>query len=296
MKAWPFVFAASRTRDYQFVALPEIFDVKSGSLLRDSLEMDEGDPRRIRTASLSSPKGGTLSCVYRSGPIRMENEIHTDSAGRKLLFASGLVVEGQLESLDELSHAIEANSKWFERTLVAFLNSTENWVPTVARSAELQIDRPAQIPGSVRMHASAVAVLSLIAVVLFVLCAGLYLKNRSLESQLIDSRPPAPKSAVDNDRKEGLDSAPSATARVPENDPEKKLTVQPAPTPSQPSSVPEQELEKTQPSMVQPAPTPGLKPHVSQNKPKKIEPKVEPKVEPKIGPKIGPLNIEPEAR
>jgi hypothetical protein len=292
MKAWPFVFAASRTRDYQFVALPEIFDVKSCSALRDSLEMDEGDPKRIRTASLSSPKGGTLSCVYRSGPIRVGNEIHTDSAGRKLLFASGLVVEGQLESLDELSHAIEANSKWFERALIAFLNSSENWTPTVTKSVKLQIDRPAQIPGSVRMHASPVAILSLISILLFVLCAGLYVKNRSLESQLSESRPPTPKSTVESDRKPRLDPVPGVTPRVPLDELVKKSTIQPAPMLSLPSPVPEAEPGKKEPLTAKPAPTSSPSSSAPVAEPERKDPLI---AQPAPTPSLQPPSPVPEA-
>jgi hypothetical protein len=274
MKAWPFMFAASRTLDYQFVALPEIIDLQSSGSLRDRLVMDEDDPGRLRTASLSSSRAQALSCVYRSGPILVGDQAQVDSAGRKLLFASGLVVEDLPETLDEPAQVIDANSQWFEKRLSAFLNSNENWKPIVTKSVRLQIDPPAPSSGSVRMHASPVAILSLISILLFVLCAGLYVKIRSLESQQSVSVPPTPESAADGDRKQSPDSIPGAPARVRENKLENKLIVQPAPTPSLSSPVPGAKADKKEPSIAQPAPTPGLPSAMPEAEAEKKEPSI----------------------
>jgi hypothetical protein len=194
MKAWPFMFAASRTSDYQFVALPDIFDTVSCGSLRDSLAMDEADPKRMRTATLTVSDGRALSCVYRSGPIRLGDEIQVDSAGRKLLFASGLVLEGSPKTLDEPSSVIDANAQWFDGKLISFLNSSKNWTPVATKSFELQGDPPVQIPRRGRGPIIAIAVLLIVSLLLLALCVQLYLKNRSLEAQLRDSRPA---SAVD---------------------------------------------------------------------------------------------------
>jgi hypothetical protein len=228
MKVWPFMFAASRTLDYQFVALPETFDAQSHGSLRDRLEMDEADPKRIRTTSLPSPQGNALSCIYRSGPITVGNEVHVDSAGRKLLFAFGLVVEALPETLDQMSDVLDVTEHSFERRLISFLNSSENWTPIVTKSFDLPIDLPAQISGRFRRLNDPVAILSIAALLLLVLCAGLYLKNQSLEAQLIELRSTVPKSAADGDLKNNPAATPSPTPRIPEDGLETKgpLTIQ----------------------------------------------------------------------
>jgi hypothetical protein len=228
MKVWPFMFAASRTLDYQFVALPEIFDVNSCGSLRDHLKMDEIDPRRIRTASLSAGQSGTLGCVYRSGPILLDDAVHVDPAGRKLLFAFGLVVEALPATLDKLSNVIDATEPLFERGLASFLNSNTKWTPIVTKSFELPIEPPAKRPDGLRKITGPVVGLSLVLLVALGCCALLYLKNRSLESQLIESKSQRSKPPEDGDLKNNPDTAPAITPRVPESELEKRgpLTIE----------------------------------------------------------------------
>ena len=54
MSAWLFMFAASRTSDYQFVMQPEVFDTESCDVLRSQLQLDDSDPARLRTVTVAS--------------------------------------------------------------------------------------------------------------------------------------------------------------------------------------------------------------------------------------------------
>jgi hypothetical protein len=229
MKVWPFMFAASRTMDYQFVALPEIFDLNSCGALRDRLELSEADPVAIKTASLSTRQNRTLSCIYRSGPILMDDVLHTDSAGRKLLFAFGLVVEVLPETIDQLTSVIDATQPLFERGLVSFLNSNATWTPIVTRAFELPIDQPTDVPSGFLKINGPAAVLSLVLLLSLGMCGRLYFENRSLHSQLIEmQRHSSMPSVVDGEPTQNLEPAPSAAPRIPKNELETKgpLTIE----------------------------------------------------------------------
>ena len=69
MSAWLFMFAASRTSDYQFVMQPEVFDTESCDVLRSQLQLDDSDPARLRTVTVPTKQAGDVLCAYRSGPV-----------------------------------------------------------------------------------------------------------------------------------------------------------------------------------------------------------------------------------
>jgi hypothetical protein len=222
------MFAASRTLDYQFVALPEIFDLNSCGALRDLLEVTEVNPIATKTASLSTRQTGSLSCIYRSGPILVDGVTHTDSAGRKLLFAFGLVVEVLPETLDQLTSVIDATQPLFERGLVSFLNSNATWTPIVTRAFELPIDQPADVPGGFQKISGPVAGLSLVLLLALGLCGWLYLENRSLHSQLAESRSQPSKPSANGEATQSPEPTPSVAPRIPKNELETKgpLTIE----------------------------------------------------------------------
>jgi len=91
MKIWPFMIAASRYRDYQFVVCPDFVQSRGGGLaLKNNIEMDDADPTRVRTVVFDDPKLGSIACAYSVGPIGDEGSAQTDSLGRVLRCASGV--------------------------------------------------------------------------------------------------------------------------------------------------------------------------------------------------------------
>jgi hypothetical protein len=217
MNVWPFMFAASKASDYQFVVLPDIFDASNCDALRDRLEIDDTDPRKTRTASLSIKEAGNVSCVYRAGPIVVDNEIRTDSAGRKLLFAFGVVTKeiSAASSLEKLSDLIDASQPLFERGLLSFLNSDKGWIPLVARTIKLDEIQGESGLDQVRKVSNSTIFLSIALLISFGACAFLYSKILSLESQLSTySSRPSPQAAADTVAK-----SPEPTAGSPETPP-----------------------------------------------------------------------------
>jgi len=187
MNVWPFMFAASKTSDYQFVVLPEIFDAASCAALRERLEIDDLDPQKTRTATVTA-KAGSMSCVYRSGPIVVDNNTHTDTAGRKLLFAFGVVTRELPtgSSFARLSDLIDANRPGFEKGLVSFLSSSDKeWKPRVTKAIKLSTEREDRDVDLRQFSMSRISTLLLFGLLVNLgICAGLYWKVSSLEKQL----------------------------------------------------------------------------------------------------------------
>jgi hypothetical protein len=191
MNVWPFMFAASKTADYQFVALPEFLDRGSCDALRKRLEIDDADPKRTRTATTVADQLGNVSCVYRAGPIVIDNEIRTDSAGRKLLFAFGVIVKeipaGPL--LDKLLDLIDASQPAFEKRLRSFLNANGQWTPLVTKAVKFPVDQEEPKLGSFNRLGKLGKFSNSTLLVLFALIvnlgasAFLYLEFRSLDSK-----------------------------------------------------------------------------------------------------------------
>jgi hypothetical protein len=229
MNVWPFMFAASKTSDYQFVVLPEILDATSCAALRERLEIDDSDPEKTRTATVTVKQAGNVSCVYRSGPIVVDNTVRTDSAGRKLLFAFGVVAKELPpgSSLARLSSLIDASRPSFEKGLVSFLSSEKEWKPVVTKAIKLQTDLAEVDLQRFRMPSislSAVLV-SLGFLVNLGICAALYTKLHSLEAQLsaLNSMPRKASAVGDPGEAKSETSAdsakvsPSTSPRAPEN-------------------------------------------------------------------------------
>jgi hypothetical protein len=232
------MFAASKTSDYQFVVLPEILDATSCAALRERLEIDDSDPERTRTATVTAKGAGNVSCVYRSGPIVVDRTVRTDSAGRKLLFAFGVLAKELPpgSSLARLSGLIDANRPFFEKQLVSFLSSDTEWKPDVMKAIKLQTDPAEADLQRFRMPGIFAVLVSLGFLVNLSICAALYIKVHSLEAQLatLNSMPRKasavgdPGEAKSETSAESPKIAPNTSPRAPENELEKSgpLTIE----------------------------------------------------------------------
>jgi hypothetical protein len=139
MKLWPFLIAASKSHDYQFVICPDFLEA-AGSLfsIKSRLEIDDKDPIRVRTMIFSDPKLGDIAFAYRTGPIKTGGEFERDPAGRVLLYAAGVVARGTPD--DSSQAAIFEALNFFEdqlrQSLTEFLASGQNWIPRPAEGGE----------------------------------------------------------------------------------------------------------------------------------------------------------------
>src|SRR4051812_48936223 len=95
MKLWPFLIAASKSHDYQFVMCPDFLEAASSLFgIKTRMEIDDSDPTLVRTLIFPDPKLGDIAFAYRTGPIESGGEFERDSAGRVLLYAAGVVARG----------------------------------------------------------------------------------------------------------------------------------------------------------------------------------------------------------
>ena len=183
MKSWPFIFAASRTSDYQFVVCPDVFDAQISSTFPGSLELDDLSPERTRTAHISTKQTGDLLCVYRSGPIVIGGQEYLDAAGRKLIAAYGFATKDSTKSVDAIAGSIASNKSRFESYLLDFLNHTERWTPVASKPSIHGVEmetfgkRFARLLGWPTAFGAALFLLLCLSGILF-------LKNRALEAQL----------------------------------------------------------------------------------------------------------------
>ncbi|HXI05660.1 MAG: hypothetical protein ACRC1G_04220 [Bradyrhizobium sp.] len=182
MSAWLFMFAASRTSDYQFVMQPEVFDTESCDVLRSQLQLDDSDPARLRTVTVPTKQAGDVLCAYRSGPVDVNTADRVDSAGRKLLFAYGAVIDRPTpEVLERIPQALNAARPAFERELASFLNCNTTWSPRIEKAREIT---SSQAKGDgLRGLSSSVSILTLALVLSLGITSILYFKNRSLEDR-----------------------------------------------------------------------------------------------------------------
>jgi hypothetical protein len=217
MNVWPFMFAASKTSDYQFVVLPNIFDADTCDALRKRLEIDDTDPRKTKTATVPVKQAKTsVWCIYRSGPIVIDNAIQNDSAGRKLLFAYGLVAKETPagSSLQALSNLIDVSQPSFQEALVSFLHTDREWVPVVKKAIEIPIDVPEAGPTTNRKLNVSLAVLLAALVICLAMCAVLYSRSNALQSSYnaLESRNSALESQISELKSQIQKAQPETTS------------------------------------------------------------------------------------
>jgi hypothetical protein len=144
MKIWPFMFAASATLDYRFVVRPDFLDAEQDTLFRERLEID-GSEQDIRTISFSDSKNKTIYCWYQARPILLGEQAQTDSVGRKLFCASGLIADESPsdESVRQLMDMTKKVQPYLEKNLIAFLAADRSWKPTIVPGSDIAADLPA---------------------------------------------------------------------------------------------------------------------------------------------------------
>ena len=144
MKIWPFMFAASATLDYRFVVRPDFLDAEQDTLFRERLEID-GSDKDIRTISFSDSKNKTIYCWYQARPILVGDQAQTDSVGRKLFCASGIIAV-ESPSDDSVRQLVDMTKKvqpLLDKNLIAFLAADRSWKPTIIFPSDLAADLPA---------------------------------------------------------------------------------------------------------------------------------------------------------
>jgi len=150
MKIWPFMIAASRYRDYQFVVCPDFVQSRGGGLaLKNNIEMDDADPTRVRTVVFDDPKLGSIACAYSVGPIGDEGSAQTDSLGRVLLCASGVLMREipDDKASPKIVEAVWSYKQKLGGKLEEFLTAKNAWTPAFATAVELPL-KTAIAPGS----------------------------------------------------------------------------------------------------------------------------------------------------